>query len=129
MSEKKRILVVEDELQHQEIIKMVLEEANYEIIFASDGQEALEKARQEKPDLMLLDLMIPKIDGYKVCQMLKFDEDYKNIPIIILSAKNEEEDKELAKKTGADGYITKPFDFSFLVKKVKEFLEPVIEHS
>ena len=82
---KKRILVVDDEVELVKAIQIRLEQADYEVIVAYDGQEALEKARKEKPDLIVLDLMLPKIDGYKVCRMLKFDDKYKQIPIIMLT--------------------------------------------
>lgn len=79
-----RILVVDDEMDLLELIKMRLETNNYVVLTASDGQQALDKARKEKPDLIILDLMLPKIDGYKVCRMLKFDEKYKKSPLFSL---------------------------------------------
>jgi len=118
----KKILVVDDEKELVEMIKMRLEASGYEVIPAYDGQEALEKARKEKPDLIVLDLMLPKIDGYKVCRMLKFDEKYKHIPIIMFTARAQEEDKKLGEEVGADAYITKPFESQALLKKIKELL-------
>ncbi|MBL7151281.1 MAG: response regulator [Candidatus Omnitrophica bacterium] len=123
MADKKRILLVDDEAQLVEMVKMRLEASGYEVLSAFDGQEALDKARKEKPDLIILDLMLPKIDGYKVCRMLKFDEKYKNIPIILFSARAQETDVKLGKEVGADAYITKPFDPPSLLEKIKELLQ------
>jgi DNA-binding response OmpR family regulator len=121
--EKKRILIVDDEVELSEMVKMRLETVGYEIISAFDGQEALDRARQDKPDLIILDLMLPKIDGYKVCRMLKFDEKYKKIPIILFSARAQEEDKKVGMQVGADAYITKPFEPKALLAKIEELLK------
>jgi len=118
----KKILIVDDEAQLVEMVKMRLEASGYEIISAHDGQEGLDKAKKEKPDLIILDLMLPKIDGYKVCRMLKFDEKYKKIPIILFSARAQEEDKKMGEEVGADTYITKPFDPKVLLGKIQELL-------
>lgn len=120
---KKKILLVEDEQAQVLTIKDRLEFEGYEVIIAADGQEGLEKARREKPDLIMLDLMLPKIDGYKVCRMLKFDEKYKHIPIIMLTARAQEEDKKLGFEVCANAYITKPFEADVLLAKIKELLE------
>lgn len=119
---KKRILVVDNEVQLVEMVKIRLEANDYEIITAYDGQEALEKARNEKPDLIILDLMLPKLDGYTVCRMLKFDEKYKSIPILMFTARVQESDKKMGQEVGADAYITKPFDPQILLSKIKEFI-------
>jgi len=74
------------------------------------------------PDLIILDLMLPKLDGYKVCRLLKFDEKYKHIPILMLTAKTQEKDKTLGMETGANEYITKPFEMDYLMEKVKAYL-------
>jgi len=118
----KRILVVDDETQLVEMVKMRLEASGYEVLSAYDGQEALDKARAEKPDLIVLDLMLPKLDGYKVCRMLKFDEKYKSIPIILFTARAQESDKEMGSQVGADAYMIKPFEPQVLLSKIKEFL-------
>lgn len=118
----KKILLVDDEPQLVEVVKMRLEANGYTVLAAYDGQEALDKARQEKPDLIILDLMLPKVDGYKVCRMLKFDQNYKHIPIIMFSARAQEEDVKLGKEVGGDAYITKPFEPQELLSKIKEFL-------
>lgn len=121
----KRILVVDDETQLVEMLKLRLEANNYQVLCAYDGQEALDKARREKPDLIILDLMLPKIDGYKVCRMLKFDEKYKNIPIVLFTARAQEEDVKLGAEVGAEAYITKPFDPPALLAKIKELLKEI----
>jgi two-component system alkaline phosphatase synthesis response regulator PhoP len=118
----KKILIVEDESGLAETLKMRFEANGYQADIAGDGQEALAKVRENRPNLILLDIMIPKIDGYKVCRILKFDEKYKNIPILMLTAKTQEEDKELGYSVGANAYLTKPFDTAELMQKIKELL-------
>ena len=110
MTEKKLILLVEDEKDMSYAVTLQLEVKGYEVITAYDGQEGLEKARAKKPDLIILDLMLSKMDGYKVCRMLKFDSAYKDIPIIIVSARDSDKDRELGRNCGADLYVTKPVD-------------------
>lgn len=119
---KKRILLVEDEKDMAYAVTLQLEAKGYEVITASDGREGLEKARVKKPDLIILDLMLPKIDGYKVCRMLKFDSKYKNIPIILFSARAQDSDKKIGREVGADAYITKPFEPNALLDKIRELL-------
>jgi len=118
----KKILLVDDEPHIIMMLENRMKHAGYEVITASDGQEALTKAKKENPDLIILDLMLPKLDGYKVCRMLKFDEKYKHIPIIMLSARAQEADKKMGETVGADGYVTKPFEPQVLLGKVKELL-------
>ncbi|MFH1791091.1 MAG: response regulator [Candidatus Omnitrophota bacterium] len=119
----KRILVVDDEADLVETLTFRLEANGYEVIPAYDGKEALDKARREKPDLILLDLMLPHIDGYKVCGMLKSDDKYKSIPIILFTARAQDQDKKLGLEAGANGYITKPFEAKELLAKIKELLQ------
>ena len=120
--DKKRILIVDDEEDILSVLKFRLEANNYEALTASDGQEGLNKARTEKPDLIILDLMLPKLDGYKVCRMLKFDESYKAIPIIMFTARVQQKDEELGKEMGADAYVTKPFEPEVLLEKIRQLL-------
>lgn len=115
----KKILLVDDEVDIATSVKLRLEANNYQVILATDGQQALDLARKEIPDLILLDLMLPKIDGYKVCRMLKFDDKYKNIPIFMLTARAQESDKKLGEEVGADDYILKPFELKSLMEKIK----------
>jgi DNA-binding response OmpR family regulator len=119
----RRILVTEDSPTILEILKSVLTEEGYEVIAAADGQQALDLARTEKPDLIILNLMLPKIDGYKVCRMLKFDERFKNIPIIMLTARSKESDEQLGREVGADAYIRKPFQPEVMIDEIKKLLK------
>jgi DNA-binding response OmpR family regulator len=120
---KKKILVVDDEQDLVAIVKMRLEANNYEVLAAYDGQEGLDKARKENPDLIILDLMLPKMDGYKVCGLLKKDTRYSKVPIIMFTARAQESDKTLGGEVGADAYITKPFEPQVLLTKIKELLK------
>jgi two-component system, OmpR family, alkaline phosphatase synthesis response regulator PhoP len=120
--DKKRILIVDDEEDIVNVLRFRLEANNYAVLSASEGQEGLNKARAEKPDLIILDLMLPKLDGYKVCRMLKFDESYKSIPIIMFTARAQKKDEELGMEMGADAYIAKPFEPEALLDKIKELL-------
>ncbi len=121
MAEKK-ILVVDDELDVQSILSFRLEINGYSVIVASDGEEGLEKIKKENPDLVLLDLMLPKMNGFEICRMVKFDDRLKGLPIIILSALDKEEDRKKALDSGADAYFLKPFDLEGLLTKIKLLL-------
>ncbi len=120
---KKRILLVEDEADMVYALTLQLEAINCEVLSAADGQIGLDMARKEKPDLIILDLMLPKMDGYKICRMLKFDEKYKKIPIIMFTARAQDKDKKLGQEVGADAYITKPFDSKDLLDKISALLK------
>ena len=115
---KKKILLIEDEADMVYALTLQLEAMHYEVLSVMDGQSGLAMARKEKPDLIILDLMLPKMGGYKICRMLKFDEKYKKIPIIMLTAKVQDQDKKLGQEVGADAYITKPFDAQVLLDKI-----------
>ncbi len=118
----KTILIVDDEVDLVETVRFPLEMAGYRVLVSYNGEDALNQARKENPDLILLDLMLPKMDGYKVCRLLKFDDRYKHIPVLMLTAKTQERDKVLGMETGANEYITKPFEIEDLLKKVKGYL-------
>lgn len=117
-----KILAVDDEPDVLSLLNLMLTSQGYNVVTAADGQEGLEKARTENPNLILLDVMLPKLDGYKIARMLKFDENFKHIPIIMLTAKVQEKDRQTGMEMGADDYITKPFDTAALLEKVKEIL-------
>ena len=119
---KKKVLIVDDEQDIVESIKFSLELEDFECIEAYDGEEGLLKAKSERPDIMLLDVMMPKMNGYKVSRLLKFDELYRTIPIIMLTARSQEKDVQLGEETGADEYVTKPFDMDALIELVKKYL-------
>jgi DNA-binding response OmpR family regulator len=114
----KKVLLVEDEPDVRMVIGGRLANLGFNVLEAQDGSEGLDLVRRECPDVVLLDLMIPKIDGYKLCRMIKFDKALEHIHVIIYSAKSSEKDKRLAEEAGADAYMTKPFDFELFVKTV-----------
>lgn len=118
-----RILAVDDSPTIVAMISEILASAGYEVLTAGDGVEALEVAKTEEPDLILLDVMIPKLDGYRVCRLLKFDQKYKAIPIIMLTAKTEEESVSTGLRTGADQYLTKPVEPQQLLDAVAAELD------
>ncbi len=120
--EKNRILLVEDEKDLVVAMIFQLEAAGYEVIVAHDGLDGLEKAKREKVDLMILDLMLPKMDGYKVCALLKKDSRYSKIPIILFSARAQESDLKMGEEVCADAYVMKPFDSKALLVKIKELI-------
>jgi two-component system, OmpR family, alkaline phosphatase synthesis response regulator PhoP len=118
----KKILIVDDEVDLVETVRFPLEMEGYRVLVSYNGEDALNQARKENPDLILLDLMLPKMDGYKVCRLLKFDDRCKHIPILMLTAKSQEKDMTLGMEAGANEYLTKPFDIRDLLKKVKAHL-------
>lgn len=113
---KNKILIAEDERPISDIIKFNLEKEGYEIMTAFDGKEALKKALENKPDLILLDIMLPLMDGFEICKRVR---EKSSVPIIFVTAKEEEVDKILGLELGADDYITKPFSIRELVARVK----------
>ncbi len=122
MTDQGRILLVDDE---PSIVKMVgkrLEVEGFEVLVAMDGQEALKKAQTESPQLIILDLMLPKMNGYEVCTMLKQDARYQGIPIIMFSAKAQEKDERLGRECGANAYVRKPFQAKELLDQVRALL-------
>ena len=123
MIANKKILLVDDEPDIVETVSFRLEAAGYDVISAYDGKEALKKAKTENPDLIILDLTLPKMDGYKVCELIKSDVKYSKIPIILFSARTQDEDRKTGKKVGADDYIIKPFEPALLLKKISDLLE------
>lgn len=114
---KKKILAVDDEMAIIDLLKFNIEKEGYNFISAQDGEEGLQKVIDEKPDLVLLDVMLPKMDGLSVCRKIR--QEQINIPIIMLSARGEEIDKILGLEIGADDYITKPFSTRELIARIK----------
>jgi DNA-binding response OmpR family regulator len=114
-----RVLIVDDEIEIVELVQDYLEREGFGVLTAGDGQAALAAARREKPDLIVLDIMLPKVDGFEVCRQLRSET---VAPIIMLSAKGQEVDKILGLGLGADDYITKPFSPGELVARVKAHL-------
>ena len=120
---KKRILVVDDEQDMIYAVKLQLEARGFEVLTACDGQEGLNVARRESPDLIILDVMLPKVDGYKICRMLKFDRKYNAIPVIMFTARMQEGDRQTGYEVGADAYMAKPFEPRKLLDKINELLK------
>ena len=120
--QKNRILIVDDEPDIVEALQTRLEQENFECITVYDGNGGLELAHAKKPDLIILDIMLPNLDGYKVCRLLKFQKEFQRIPIIMLTARDKAEDRLLGEQTGVDYYMTKPFSLDKLVATVKQFL-------
>ncbi len=116
-----KILIVDDEKDIVETLSFMLEAKGFEIISAYDGEEGLKLAKEESPDLIILDVMMPKINGYKICRLLKYDAKYKNIPIIMVTARSQDTDKLIGEETGADEYITKPFEFSDVLEVINKY--------
>ena len=123
MDVKKRILIIDDEEDFVFNLKTSLENEGFEIITAKDGQEGLLKAQEENPDLLLLDIMMPNLNGYQVCRLLKYDDKFKHIPIIMLTARSLDKDKITGDEMGADLFMMKPFENSYLISKIKELLD------
>ena len=117
MEPKKTVLIVEDEKNIVDIVRFNLQREGYDTLEAYDGEAGLALARERKPDLILLDVMMPKMMGFDVCRALRGEGD--NVPVIILTAREEEEDKILGLEIGADDYITKPFSMRELMARVK----------
>ncbi len=115
-----KVLVVDDEVSIVKLLQFNLEKAGYECVTAFDGKQALEMVRQEKPDFIILDLMLPKMDGLDVCKTLR--QERVNTPILILTAKDDELDKILGLELGADDYLTKPFSPREVIARVKAIL-------
>ena len=120
-----KLLIIEDEADIRELISFNLEMSGYEVMKARDGEEGLAMARSESPDLIILDLMLPGMDGLKVCSHLKKDPDARDIPIIMLTARSEDDDIVNGLETGADDYITKPFSPRILIARVKAAMRRV----
>ncbi len=118
----KKVLIADDELYILESVSYVVKQAGYEVITAEDGEAAIKLARQEKPALIFLDIMMPKITGFEVCEQLKNNSDTKDIHIIMLTARGQERDERMGMEAGADEYITKPFSPRELRKRLDEIL-------
>jgi two-component system OmpR family response regulator len=114
-----KILVIEDDTNLLETIKYNLRKEGYDVVTASDGEQALEVARQEKPDLLILDIMLPKMSGFEVCRILRKEM---TVPILMLTAKVDETDKIVGLEIGADDYVTKPFSMRELLARVRAML-------
>ena len=122
MSEKCRILLVDDEPSLVKIVARRLEFEGFAVSVAIDGEEAVQKIQTEKPDLVILDVMLPKLSGYAVCRRIKRDPTYQKIPVILFTAKVLERDEKLGLEAGADAYVRKPFRAEELLNQMRELL-------
>lgn len=123
MASQKKILVVDDEEDMQKILKIRLEQENFNVLIAGDGESGAKVTEQEMPDLILLDIMMPKVDGYSCLKSIRGLPKTKDIPVIMLSGKEEEKVRDLFAFQKISGYIEKPFELDNLVAKVKEVLK------
>ena len=117
-----KILVVDDEVYILHILDFSLGAEGFDVITAADGEQALSRARSERPDLIVMDIMMPRLDGYETCQRLKSDPATKHIPVLLLTARGREEDRKRGMEAGADDYMTKPFSPNKLISRVSEML-------
>jgi len=122
MADQKTILIVDDERDLVETIRFNLEQEGYACTVAYDGEEALEKVKISRPDLILLDLSLPKMDGVDVCRRLKADEELQDIPVLIFTIKTQSDAMSQCARAGADEYIIKPYGISTVIEAVKEYL-------
>lgn len=121
---RKKILIVDDELSILVPLQFLMEKEGYETKLAQSGKEAFEKIDQIRPDLILLDIMLPDLDGYEIYQMIRQRAEWESIRIIFLTAKNRDADMSKGLAMGADAYITKPFSNIQLMKKIRELIGP-----
>lgn len=119
----KKVLIVDDEVDVVEVVTVLLEHEGYQIMKAYDGKEALEIVDKETPDLIILDIMMPEIDGVEVCRRLRQREELKEVPIVMFSAKLSAIDKKESFDAGADGFISKPFNARGFIAGIKTYLE------
>ena len=122
MDVKRKILLIDDHDSVLKLLEAVLKVRNYEVCYASNGAEGLEKAQKEMPDLILLDVMMPGMDGFKVCQALKQADSTRNIPVVFLTARGEDTDREMGQRVGGQGFIKKPFRSLDLMNTITELL-------
>ncbi len=122
MSEQKRILLIDDHQTVFHLLEAIVRIKEHTLIYAESGQQGIVMARQEQPDMILLDIMMPDIDSFKVCQYLKENEDTKEIPIFFLTARGDEEDLAIGRKVGADGFMTKPFKTIDVLNQIEQIL-------
>jgi DNA-binding response OmpR family regulator len=125
MTAKKRILLVDDHRTVLRLLEAILKLKGYELLYAENGQQGMAMARQEQPDLILLDVMMPEIDGFKVCQYLKGQAQTAHIPVVFLTARGAADDRAAGRRAGAQGFLTKPF----LAREVLELIERLLARS
>jgi len=121
-SRGKRVLLVDDDDELRQALKIRFESAGFQVLTAGDGLEAVKKGREERPHVIILDLMLPRLNGFEVCRLLKYDEKFRHIPVLLFTARCRREDQEMGRSVGADAYVTKPFNGKELIAKVEELL-------
>lgn len=119
----KKILVVEDEVTNQEVAEIILKNQGYDVIIANNGQEGIEKAVEEHPDLIIMDILMPVLDGLTATRQLKADPRTKDIPIITVTAKASSSDKSAAQAAGSEGFLAKPYRNRALAEIVRSFIK------
>lgn len=125
MTRKAKILLIDDHRTVLRLLDAILKLRGYDLLYAENGQQGMALARQEQPDLILLDVMMPEIDGFKVCQYLKGQAETAAIPVVFLTARGAESDLEAGRKVGAQGFLTKPF----LAREVLDLVEKLLAAS
>ena len=118
----KKILIIEDDRSAARLAQYTIQQAGYDVVIAYDGYEGLEKTLHEHPDLIILDIMLPGLDGYEVCHRLRAEPETITLPILMISAKAREEDRNIGLKVGADDYLAKPVEPSLMLAKIEELL-------
>lgn len=119
--DRPKVLLVDDDISFLELVKLYIGE-RYQVTTATDGHDIFDKLKSQVPDIVVLDVMMPRMDGYQVCKTIKSDERLRHIPVILLTAKSTQVDVEAGEKSGADSYIAKPFDFDELFEAIEKLL-------
>jgi DNA-binding response OmpR family regulator len=114
-----KILVVDDEPENRDFLKMILERAGYRVVLAVDGQDGFEKLTEENPDIAILDVNMPRMNGFELCGKIRGSPDHKTIPILILSVRSEERNQIKGYELGADDYLPKPFNTNVLISRIQ----------
>lgn len=123
MTEKKKVLLIDDSSVNNLLMQNILEDQGYHVTTAFSGKEGLDKVNEEKPDLVILDIMMPKMDGFEVLRKILSNPETENIPVIMLTAKKDSEDEKLALEIGALNYLTKPVDIEYTLKRIQKVFE------
>ena len=130
MTNKTRILLIDDHKTVQRLLEAIVRVKGYELLYAENGQQGIAMARREQPDLVLLDVMMPEMDGFKVCRYLKEDPATSGIPVLFLTARGAEDDLETGRRAGADGFMTKPFQTMEVLNTIDRLLRqrPMVQN-
>ena len=121
--ERNRILIIDDNASFRKTFRLRLSKQGFEVIVANDGLEGLNSVRKEHPDLVITDIMLPGLDGHKICRMIKFDKNFMHIPVIVLTSRDLDEEADLAKRCNADAFIVKNTRTPIVLNVIKRLLE------